>query len=60
LPNLETLNFVDCIGISDDAVKALASLNHLDTLDIRGTSISEEGVKHLKRDLPKTIVLSDY
>lgn len=60
LPNLGTLNLVDCLEISDNAVEPLASLNHLDTLDIRGTSISEEGANRLRRALPNTIVLTDY
>lgn len=60
LPNLGTLNLVDCLEISDDAVQPLASLNHLDTLDIRGTSISEVGANRLRRALPNTIVLTDY
>jgi hypothetical protein len=59
LPNLGTLHLVCCLEISDDAVEPLASLNHLDTLDIRGTSISEEGTKRLRRALPNTIVLAD-
>jgi len=59
LPNLGTLNLVDCLEISEDAVQPLASLTHLDTLDIRGTSISEEGAKRLRRALPNTIVLAD-
>ena len=60
LPNLGTLNLVDCLEISDRAVEPLASLDHLDTLDIRGTSISEEGANRLRRALPNTIVLTDY
>ena len=60
LPNLGTLNLVDCLEISDDAVEPLASLKHLDHLDIRGTSISEEGAKRLERALPNTMVLTDY
>ncbi len=60
LPNLGTLQLVGCLGISDDAVEPLASLNHLDHLDIRGTSISEEGANRLERALPNTMVLTDY
>jgi hypothetical protein len=60
LPNLGTLNLVDCSEISDDAVQPLTSLTHLDTLDIRGTSISEEGAKRVRLALPNTIVLTDY
>jgi len=58
LPNLATLHLVDCPAMSDDAVEALASLKQLDTLDIRGTAISEDGRRRLEIALPNTIVLS--
>jgi len=60
IPHLEILDLNSCSGISDDAVEPLASLNRLVNLDIRGTSISGEGVNRLRRALPNTIVLTDY
>lgn len=60
LPNLGTLHLDCCQEISDEAVEPLASLTQLDTLDIRGTSISEEGASRLERALPNTMVFTDY
>lgn len=60
LGNLTALFLVDCSGVDDDATPALASLKHLLTLDIRGTSISDERVTDLRNALPGTIVISDF
>jgi len=60
LPKLEILELCQCDGISDDAVEALTSLNHLAHLDIRGTSISEEGVSRVCCSLRNATVFADY
>jgi hypothetical protein len=59
LPKLDILAVADCDGISDDAVEALASLKRLRNLDIRGTSISDEGTKRLALALPETLIIAD-
>ena len=59
LPKLGILSVADCDGISDDAVDGLASLRHLRNLDIRGTSISDEGARRLALALPETLLIAD-
>lgn len=59
LPNLAVLNLVCCLEISDQAVEGLTRLKQLRNLDIRGTPISEQGVRRLRRALPNTIILAD-
>ena len=50
---------IDCSGVSDDAVEAIGSLKHLTNLDIRGTSITDAGIRRLSRLLPETLIRSD-
>jgi len=59
LPKLAILTLADCDEISDDVVEALASLKHLLNLDIRRTSISDEGARRLAIALPETLIIAD-
>lgn len=60
LATLRKLGTLSLFGsnITDEAIASLATLKQLDnTLDIRGTGISEEGAKRLQRELPNVLVL---
>ena len=48
-----------CQNLDDEAITALAALQRLENLDVRGTSISEEGLARLRKGLANTIVLGD-
>jgi len=58
LQNLTNLH-IDCYAVSDDAVEPIGSLKHLTSLDIRGTSITDAGIRRLSLLLPETLIRSD-
>ena len=51
LPNLRVLN-LRRLPIDDDDLQYLQALTDLEELDLRGTQVTEEGVKKLQRALP--------
>jgi hypothetical protein len=51
LPNLRVLN-LRRLPIDDDDLQYLQALTDLEELDLRGTQVTEEGVKKLQEALP--------
>jgi hypothetical protein len=51
-PDLRSLHFYECKGVTDKSVAPLSELTKLRSLSVRQTSISPEGVNTLKQRLP--------
>lgn len=47
------------VPVSDDVVPVLCSFARLKTLDVRGTSISREGMERLQHSMPGVVILED-
>jgi Leucine rich repeat/Leucine Rich repeat len=52
LAKLRHLSVWGCGGVTDASVKHLASLRHLDSLDVRNTNITEKGAVELMKAIP--------
>jgi hypothetical protein len=60
LPSLWNLELVLCTNISDEAIECLEAIKQLSHLDVRGTSISRNGMERLRRALPECRIIGDY
>ncbi|HEX5442302.1 MAG TPA: leucine-rich repeat domain-containing protein [Pirellulales bacterium] len=54
--NLEELSLRDT-GVSDVAVPAIATMKHLQKLDLRRSEVTEAGAERLRRALPNCKVM---
>jgi Leucine-rich repeat (LRR) protein len=59
IPTLENLSLPLCRGISNSGLLFLRGLYRLKRLDLRGTSVLEDGVNALQRFLPNCGILRD-
>ena len=53
LPRLEKLSLRNCAKISDRAIDRLKQFKSLKSIDLRDTSFTAEGIKRLRKLLPK-------
>lgn len=50
LPNLKSINLIDCVQITDKSLESLSRISSLEQVDLAGNEIiSDEGVAHLGR-----------
>jgi Leucine-rich repeat (LRR) protein len=56
LARLERLGLQGCRRVGDDAVPVLASWSTLKVVDLKGTSVTEQGLAELKKARPGTLV----
>ena len=59
IPTLENLSLPLCRGVSNAGLTFLRPLYRLKRLDLRGTSVLEDGVNAMQRLLPNCTILRD-
>jgi len=57
-PRVKRISLDHCAAITDRSVPLLKSFRHLESLDLRGTAISDEAADDLRQALPKCEVIT--